>query len=334
MEIINKKNISYILMILIFSISLKYNFISLLFMMTLTYILVRNLNSFLLKYSEKLRYHKILTKFISMFFIGLILFFIVLGINESFIFIKNNFEMIVEKLTNLTTDICALFPFDIKQIISLNNNFKENLINLISHQHEQIYHITMLTFHFISNCFIGIFLGLLLAFNHIDNKSIDNNKNLEEFKKRIDSFIIIFEKIFLGQGKISLINTVLTGIYLFIIMPISGHYIPYSEYLLFFTFVLGLLPIIGNLISNILILMFSITLGIKIAIASLIFLIIIHKLEYYINGLILGKEININLFETIIAMVIFEGIFGFTGLFIGTLIYSYIKIELKTLNLI
>mgnify|MGYP003433948062 FL=1 len=262
------------------------------------------------------------------------MFLILIGLNECFIFFKSNYDMILDKLGSLFNDFVSILPFDIKKIITLDNDFSKNIINLLSNQHENIFNLTIDAFHFISNCVIGIFLGVILSFNHIDNKVIDNNKKLNEIKNRIDILLDIFEKIFLGQGKISLINTAFTGIYLYAILPTFGYYIPYSEYLLFLTFIFGLLPIIGNLISNILILIFSISLGFKVAISSLIFLILIHKVEYYINGLILGKKININLFETILAMVIFEGVFGFTGLFIGTLIYGYIKTELKNLQLI
>ena len=331
---INKLQFSYLLIFISFIFAIQFNFISLFFMMILVYSLVKKLNNFFLNYSEKFRFHKLMTKIFSMLIIAILMFLILIGLNECFIFFKSNYDMILDKLGSLFNDFVSILPFDIKKIITLDNDFSKNIINLLSNQHENIFNLTINAFHFISNCVIGIFLGVILSFNHIDNKVIDNNKKLNEIKNRIDILLDIFEKIFLGQGKISLINTAFTGIYLYAILPTFGYYIPYSEYLLFLTFIFGLLPIIGNLISNILILIFSISLGFKVAISSLIFLILIHKVEYYINGLILGKKININLFETILAMVIFEGVFGFTGLFIGTLIYGYIKTELKNLQLI
>lgn len=324
---INKKNISYTLILASFLFIIEFNFVSLFFSMVLVFLLIKKLNLFFINYSDKFKFHKFTTKIISIFIISFLMILILIGLNQSFIFFKDNYQMILEKFNNLILDLAIFLPFDIKKFISFDKSFSETIINLIKNQHENIFYLTIDTFKFISNCFIGIFLGVLLSFYYIDNK-IKINENLSELSKRVNNFLYIFESVFLGQGKISLINTVFTGLYLYGFLALSGYYIPYSEYLIFLTFIFGLLPIIGNLISNTLIILFSFTIGFKIVIFSIIFLIVVHKIEYYINGLILGKKINLNLFETILSMIIFE------GMFLGTLIYGYIKIELKELNLI
>ena len=50
------------------------------------------------------------------------------------------------------------------------------------------------------------------------------------------------------------------------------------------TFIAGLLPVIGNLISNTIIVSLSLTHGLIVSISSLLWLVTIHKLEYFLNA--------------------------------------------------
>ena len=76
------------------------------------------------------------------------------------------------------------------------------------------------------------------------------------------------------------------------------------------TFVVGLLPIIGNLISNSVIVIISLSYSLPIAGASLLFLIVVHKLEYFINARIVGSRINAAAWELLVAMLVIEAAFG------------------------
>ena len=58
------------------------------------------------------------------------------------------------------------------------------------------------------------------------------------------------------------------------------------------TFLCGLLPIIGNLMSNTLIIAVGFTISPKLALVALIFLVVIHKLEYFLNSKIIGDRIK------------------------------------------
>ncbi len=63
------------------------------------------------------------------------------------------------------------------------------------------------------------------------------------------------------------------------------------------TFVAGLIPVVGNLISNSVIVLLSLGVGPGVALASLVFLIVIHKLEYFLNARIVGGEIHASAWE-------------------------------------
>ena len=65
----------------------------------------------------------------------------------------------------------------------------------------------------------------------------------------------------------------------------------------------------GNLISNTIIIILSLGASLYVALASLVFLVVIHKLEYFLNAKIIGSEIESSAWELLVAMVVFERYF-------------------------
>ena len=70
------------------------------------------------------------------------------------------------------------------------------------------------------------------------------------------------------------------------------------------------------------------------ALGSLAFLIIVHKLEYFLNARIVGGEIKASAWELLCAMLLFEAAFGLPGLVAAPIFYAYGKAELRQLGLI
>jgi predicted PurR-regulated permease PerM len=95
-----------------------------------------------------------------------------------------------------------------------------------------------------------------------------------------------------AQTKISALNTLFTGIFLFILLPLFGVHPPLAKTLVITTFVVGLLPVIGNLISNTLIFVVALSISLWVALAAVTFLIIIHELEYFLSARIIGTQIQ------------------------------------------
>jgi len=141
-----------------------------------------------------------------------------------------------------------------------------------------------------------------------------------ELVRRIVNFETSFERVFLAQVKISLIDTALTGLYLYLILPLFGVELPFKLTVLVIAFIVGLIPVAGNLISNTIIIILSLGASLYVAVASLVFLVIIHKLEYFLNAKIIGSEIESSAWELLVAMVVFERIFGVGGIIVGALI--------------
>ena len=99
-------------------------------------------------------------------------------------------------------------------------------------------------------------------------------------------------------------------------------------------FAAGLLPIIGNLVSNFVIVVISLSYSAPVAAASLVFLIAVHKLECFINARIVGSRINAAAWELLIAMLVMEAAFGLAGVIAAPVYYAYVKAELVERRLI
>jgi predicted PurR-regulated permease PerM len=143
-----------------------------------------------------------------------------------------------------------------------------------------------------------------------------------------------FEAIVLAQVKISAVNTALTGLYLAVALPLAGVRLPFTGTLIGVTFVAGLLPIVGNLASNAVIVVTSLSASAWVAAASLAFLVGIHKLEYVVNARIAGGEIHAAAWEVLLAIVAFEAAFGVAGVVVAPLVYAYAKSELADRGLV
>ena len=143
-----------------------------------------------------------------------------------------------------------------------------------------------------------------------------------------------FRRVVFAQMRISAINTVFTAIYLVALLPMLDVHLPYAKTLVAITFLAGLLPVIGNLISNTVIVVVSLSVSLEVAIGSLVFLIVVHKLEYFLNARIVGSQIRAAAWELLLAMLVMEAAFGFAGVAAAPIYYAYLKDELAARGLI
>ncbi|MEW6352433.1 MAG: hypothetical protein AB1646_25560 [Thermodesulfobacteriota bacterium] len=143
-----------------------------------------------------------------------------------------------------------------------------------------------------------------------------------------------FDKVVFAQVKIAALNTLFTAVYLLVVLPLCGVRLPLLTVLVPLTFVAGLLPVVGNLISNAAIVLISLGVSPAVAVASLVFLVAIHKLEYFFNARIVGGEVQASAWELLCAMLAMEAVFGIAGLVSAPVVYAWIKAELKAEELI
>jgi predicted PurR-regulated permease PerM len=143
-----------------------------------------------------------------------------------------------------------------------------------------------------------------------------------------------FRRVVFAQVRISLLNTAFTGIYLAVVLPLFGVNLPLTKTMIAITFIAGLLPVIGNLISNTVIVIVSLAYSPYVAFASLAYLVVIHKLEYFLNARIIGSRIQCRAWELLIAMLAMEAAFGLPGVVAAPIFYAYIKAELADWGLV
>ena len=180
---------------------------------------------------------------------------------------------------------------------------------------------------------IGMIIGGILAVR--DAVAMDNFKPFARaLACRGEFFSDAFKRVVFAQVRISAINTVFTAMYLALVLPMMGVHLPLIKTMIAITFVVGLIPVIGNLISNTMIVIVSLSQSLLVAVGSLLYLIVIHKLEYFLNARIVGSQIRANAWELLIAMLCMEAAFGLTGIVAAPIYYAYIKSELRARDLV
>jgi predicted PurR-regulated permease PerM len=64
------------------------------------------------------------------------------------------------------------------------------------------------------------------------------------------------------------------------------------------------------------------------ALVSLGFLVVIHKLEYFLNARIIGRQIQARAWELLLALLVMEATFGIAGVAAAPIYYCFLKDEL------
>jgi predicted PurR-regulated permease PerM len=179
----------------------------------------------------------------------------------------------------------------------------------------------------------GMIIGGMVSFGST-RQELSNKPLTKTLVDRITVLSTSFRRVVFSQVKISSINTILTSIFLVVIMPAFGVPLPLTKTMIAVTFIVGLLPVIGNLISNTVIVLIGLGVSPYTAMGSLVFLILIHKLEYFLNAHIVGTNIRARAWEILLAMLVMETAFGIGGMIAAPIYYAYLKDELAERNLI
>ena len=141
-----------------------------------------------------------------------------------------------------------------------------------------------------AGCVIAISIFLNSRFELGSQTPVVNN-NLyslccQEIAARFRVFYRSFATVMGAQIIISAINTVFTTIFVLVVG------LPYAVVVVGVTFLCGLVPVVGNLVSNTIIVGIGFTVSPRTALVALVFLVVIHKLEYFLNSKIIGHRIR------------------------------------------
>jgi predicted PurR-regulated permease PerM len=180
---------------------------------------------------------------------------------------------------------------------------------------------------------IGMVVGGMLALR--DAVVMDHFKPFARaLTERGSLFSDAFKRVVFAQLRIAAINTTFTAIYLAVVLPFMGIHLPLVKTMIAITFIVGLIPVLGNLVSNTVIVVVSLSQSLSVAIGSLVYLVVIHKLEYFLNARIIGSQIRANAWELLIAMMAMEAVFGLAGVVAAPIYYAYVKAELRARDLV
>ncbi len=148
----------------------------------------------------------------------------------------------------------------------------------------------------------------------------------DEITARFGDFYRSFATVIGAQMTISAINTTLTAIFVLVVQ------LPYGAVVVGLTFLCGLFPIVGNILSNTVIVFIGFLVSPKVAIGALVFLIVIHKLEYFLNSKIIGARIRNPIWLTLIGLIIGEKLMGVPGMILSSVVLNYLRVEMSKIE--
>ena len=179
--------------------------------------------------------------------------------------------------------------------------------------------------------YVGLLIGALAA---VRPPVVAVGPLAQQLKLRICLFGEAFRQIVAAQFWIAAFNTLLTALFLLFLLPLWDLRLPYTPVLITFTFVAGLVPIVGNLVCNVVMTLVGLSVSTVAAAACLGFLVLIHKAEYVINAKVVGSRTHMGVWELLSVMFVAEAVFGPAGLVAAPLFYAYLKKELVAARLV
>ena len=170
---------------------------------------------------------------------------------------------------------------------------------------------------------MSVFLGSEVDLDR-DKHAIRRNVyslTAEAVRERFALFYRSFTTVMGAQVLISAVNTTLTAIFVLT----AG--LPNVAVILGVTFLCGMVPVIGNLVSNTVITAIAFTVSPKTALLALAFLVVIHKLEYFLNSKIIGDRIRNPVWMTLLGLIAGERLMGIPGMILAPVLLHYVRAE-------
>lgn len=174
---------------------------------------------------------------------------------------------------------------------------------------------------------VGMFAACLRFLSPVDTEdrgSLFDAFRLE-FEARVSLFVRSFERVVGAQVMISTVNALLTAAFLY------AADFPFKTFLILTTFVCGLVPILGNIISNTVIVAAGLTVSVQLAAFGLAYLVVIHKLEYLLNSRIVGGSIDTPMWLTLVGLLAGEALMGVPGVLLAPALLHYAREELRAI---
>ncbi len=263
----------------------------------------------------------------------LTLIIVVIGgaITATILFLRSDagsLSVLLEKMAEILDKARETLPAAMQEWIPVDaSDLKDQLVAWLKEHAKEVKTMSGEVGHGLVYALIGMVIGALISLREVVPGQTPGPlaRALAQCTSRLAD---AFRRIVFAQVRISALNTFLTAIYLVAVLPMFGVHLPLTKTMILITFLAGLLPVIGNLISNSVIVIISLSYSLHAAMASLAFLVIVHKLEYFINARIVGSQIQASAWELLLAMLVMEATFGIAGVVAAPVFYAYLKSEL------
>jgi predicted PurR-regulated permease PerM len=200
------------------------------------------------------------------------------------------------------------------------------IVELVSSRSAQLMEAGKVGFAILLHTIFGWLLGVAAAVSHPTETS---GPLLRAWRRRWQGMATVFGRVARGQCWVALGNTGFMAIFLLVIAPFAGWNFPFRSALILITFVASLIPVAGNLVCNSLLLLVGVGVSLGAGIGALVFMVFVHKMEYLISARVVGNANHVAAWELIAAMLTGELLFGPIGLISTTVLYPYLKQELR-----
>lgn len=252
----------------------------------------------------------------------------------SFVGSSNGIAALLATVVETLGSLRRTLPDSVADVLPTTiEGLRQLLMEMLGNHAEKISLVGMEGIKIFAHILLGMVVGGMAAVHHFKEED-KAPPFIRALRSRLRNLTTSFDKVIFAQLKISGLNTALTAIYLLGVLPLFDIYLPMVGILVLLTFVVGLLPVVGNLISNTAIVVISLGVSLGVGVASLLFLVLIHKVEYFLNARIIGYEVQATAWELLSAMLLLEAIFGVVGLVGAPVVYAWLKSEIKAQGMI
>lgn len=252
----------------------------------------------------------------------------------SFIGSSHGFAALLSTVVDTLGSLRKSLPASVADVLPTTiEDLRQQLVEMLGDHVQKISVVGMEGLKVFAHILLGMVVGGMAAVHHFDEHHAAP-PFIATLRSRLRTLVTAFDKVVFAQVKISALNTALTAAYILVALPLFGIHLPMAMILVLLTFAVGMLPVVGNLVSNTVIVVISLGISPAVGIASLLFLVLIHKAEYFMNARIVGHEVQATAWELLSAMLLLEAIFGVVGLVAAPVVYAWLKAEIKEQGMI
>jgi predicted PurR-regulated permease PerM len=270
------------------------------------------------------------SKKIALFFTFLFLSFFIYGLFQFGSYISNNFDSLFNININ---ELVPIFHW-LKIPVPIDMDFNYILKLVLGYIKGHLNIVTTIGNNSLQ-MIIGIIFGVLFFTYDRDNYQVENNYwslLIETISSYLNVFFQSFKTIMSLQIIVALLNTLSLAILSLVIAKIvSGDFMPYWYILLPLAAIFSLIPVIGNILINILIFVIAINVSLIFSIVAIVYFFLVHKLELVAIAKLLGKKASLPFLFVALSMLIGELIFNsMLGVLFGITVLLTIKTILSS----